>query len=295
MAETKEVKKEVQAEEVEEKVMEKKLDAKEQLKEMAEVVEAKEKKEEDKVSKEFDAKAKTEERGRGEWKRESREDRFAREAQEKLDNWVPRTQLGRDVRAGKVKNIEEVFDAGLKIMEPEIVDLLVRGLHTDTLFIGQAKGKFGGGKRRAFRQTQKKTKEGNVLTFGVMAVTGDGHGHVGIGYGRAAETLPAKEKAIRKAKLNIMKIPRGCASYDCSCEEEHSIPVAVEGKCSSVRVKLMPAPQGTGLVINDEMKKILRAAGIKDVYGKCSGKIKTTFNTAKACMKALVKLGEVQY
>jgi len=275
------------------KIMEKELNNEEQLKEMAEVVEAKEKVVDDKVSKEFDAKAKATE-GRGEWKRESREERFAREAQAKLDSWIPRTELGRAVRAGKVNNIDEVLAEGRKIMEPEIVDLLIPGLHTDTLFIGQAKGKFGGGKRRAFRQTQKKTKEGNVLTFGVMAVVGDGHGHIGIGYGRAAETLPAKEKAIRKAKLNVVKIPRGCASYDCSCDEEHSIPFTVKGKCSSVEVKLMPAPQGTGLVIGDEMKKILRAVGIKDIYSRCSGKVKTTFNTAKACMEALNKLGEVQ-
>ena len=287
-------KKEVQAEEVAEKVMEKELTGEEQLKEMTEVVEKKEEAADAKVSKEFDAKAKTEEKGRGEWKRESREERFAREAQDKLDNWVPRTELGKAVRAGKVNNIDEVLAEGRKIMEPEIVDLLIPGLHSDTLFIGQAKGKFGGGKRRAFRQTQKKTKEGNVLTFGVMAVTGDGHEHVGIGYGRAAETLPAKEKAIRKAKLNIIKINRGCASFDCSCEEEHSIPLAVTGKCSSVVVKLMPAPQGTGLVISDELKKILKAVGIKDVYSKCSGKLKTTFNAGKACMAALEKIGEVQ-
>lgn len=287
MAEAKEVK-------AEEKVMEKETENKEQLKEMSDVVEAKEKAADDKVSKEFDAKAKATEKGRGEWKRESREERFAREAQEKLDNWVPRTQLGRDVRNGKVANIDEVLNEGKKIMEPQIVDLLVKGLHVDTLFIGQAKGKFGGGKRRAFRQTQKKTKEGNVLTFGVMAVVGDGHGHVGLGYGRAAETLPAKEKAIRMAKLNIVKIQRGCASFDCSCDEEHSVPLTVTGKCSSVVVKLIPAPQGTGLVINDELKKILRAVGIKDIYSQCFGNLKTTFNAAKACMAALEKIGEIQ-
>ena len=294
MAVTSNDKREIQAEELAEKEMEKELVPEEQLKEMEAVVEAKEKVAEAKVSKEFDAKARSQERGRGEWKRESREDRFAREDKEKLDNWVPRTELGRAVRAGKVNNIDEVLTEGRKIMEPEIVDLLIPGLKTDTLFIGQAKGKFGGGKRRAFRQTQKKTKEGNVLTFGVMAVVGDGHGHVGIGYGRAAETLPAKEKAIRKAKLNVVKIQRGCASFDCSCDEEHSIPLTVEGKCGSVRVRLMPAPQGTGLVINDEMKKILRAVGIKDVYSKCSGKVNTTFNTAKALMMALEKIGEVR-
>ncbi|MDH3352949.1 MAG: 30S ribosomal protein S5 [Nanoarchaeota archaeon] len=266
----------------------------EQLKEMSEVVEAKEQAKEEKVSKEFDANAKVQE-GRSGFKRESFEEKIAREQKEKLDNWVPKTELGKAVRAGKVNDIDEVLNAGRKIMEPEIVDLLVPGLKTDTLFIGQAKGKFGGGKRRAFRQTQKKTKEGNVLTFGVMAVVGDGHGHVGVGYGRAAETLPAKEKAVRKAKLNIVRIGRGCASFDCSCEEEHSIPVAVTGKCSSTVVRLMPAPQGTGLVINDELKKILRAAGIKDVYSKCSGKIRTTFNAGKACMAALNQIGEVQY
>jgi len=118
-------------------VDEKKIDAKEQLKEMTEVVEAKEKKEEEKVTKKFVEQAKSEEKGG--WKRESREERFAREAQEKLDNWVPKTQLGKDVRAGKVKDIDEIFAAGRKIMEPEIVDLLIRGLHTDTLFIGQGK------------------------------------------------------------------------------------------------------------------------------------------------------------
>lgn len=294
MADSSDHKKEEQAEEMMEEVMEEEMDnSEENLKEMEKIVEDKDKKKDEKISKEFDEEAKAEE-GRVDRKRESREDRFAREEQEKLDNWVPKTMLGREVRAGKIKSIDEIFESGRKIMEPEIVDLLIPNLAKDTLFIGQAKGKFGGGKRRAFRQTQKKTKEGNILTFGVMAVVGDGKGHIGIGYGRAAETLPAKEKAIRKAKLNVIKIPRGCASYDCSCDEPHSIPVAVQGKCSSVKVKLMPAPQGTGLVIGDEMKKILRIAGITDVYGKTSGKVKTTFNAAKATMKALAKLGEVQ-
>ena len=128
----------------------------------------------------------------------------------------------------------------------------------------------------------------------VLAVVGDGNGHIGLGYGKAGETLPAKEKAIRKAKLNLTKIPRGCASYDCSCSEPHSLPIAIEGKCSSVRVKLIPAPQGTGLVVGNELKKILKAVGVKDIYSKTSGKVKTTFNTAKACMQALNKLNNLE-
>ena len=273
----------------------------EQLKEMEKIVEEKERKENEEVSKQADEAFKIEE-GRADSevaridpKEAARQERFAREEQKKLDNWVPKTELGKEVRAGKIKDIDDIFSAGRKIMESEIVDLLLPNLIKETLFIGQAKGKFGGGKRRAFRQTQKVSKEGSTMTFGVMAIVGDGQGHIGIGYGKAAETLPAKEKAFRKAKLNIIKIPRGCSSYDCSCNESHSIPVATEGKCSSVTVKLMPAPQGTGLVINKELKKIMKAAGIKDIYSRCFGKVRTTFNTGKACMDALNKLNRFEF
>jgi small subunit ribosomal protein S5 len=214
-------------------------------------------------------------------------------AQIALGKWVPKTELGKLVKSGKVKNIDEILNQGLKIMEPEIVDSLLV-LNTELLNTGQAKGKFGGGKRRTWRQTQKKTEDKNVITFSVMAVVGDGNGHVGVGLARAAETLPAKEKAIRQAKLNIVKVKRGCASYDCSCDEPHSIPFAVSGKCSSVELHFKPAPQGTGLVVGNEIKKIMRLAGIRDLYGKSFGQTSTTINVAKAAMHALNKLGELK-
>ncbi|MDD3993954.1 MAG: 30S ribosomal protein S5 [Candidatus Nanoarchaeia archaeon] len=265
-----------------------------QLEEMEKIVETKEKKQDDVISKLADERFKEEE-GRLNPEEKARQQRYNREEIEKIESWVPKTLLGKEVRTGKIKNINEIFDKGRKILEPEIVDILIPNLIKDVLFVGQAKGKFGGGKRRAFRQTQKVSKEGTSLTFGVMAVVGDGNGHVGIGYGRASETLPAKEKALRKAKLNLIKIPRGCASYDCSCNDPHSIPISIEGKCSSVKIKLIPAPQGTGLVVSNEIKKIMKAAGIKDIYSKSSGKVRTTFNTAKACMKALNKLNQLEF
>jgi small subunit ribosomal protein S5 len=210
-----------------------------------------------------------------------------------LDAWVPKTELGREVKAGKIKDIEEIFKSGRKIMEAEIVDKLLP-LKMDLLKIGQSKGKFGGGKRRPWKQTQKKTQEGNVPTFAVLAVVGDEEGHVGIGYGRAKETLPAKEKAIRNAKINIIKVIRGCGSFDCSCNELHSIPLKVSGKCSSVKINLMPAPQGTGLVAGDEMKRILKLAGIKDIYSKSRGFVRSTINSAKACIDALKQLEDIK-
>src|SRR3989338_11703620 len=74
-------------------------------------------------------------------------------------DWKPLTALGRKVKDGKITSIDAVFDSGLRVLEAQIVDVLLPGLEEDLLLIGQAKGKFGGGQRRIFRQTQKKTKE----------------------------------------------------------------------------------------------------------------------------------------
>lgn len=207
---------------------------------------------------------------------------------ETISAWEPKTKLGREVKDGKIKSIDEILDNNRKILEEQIVDSLLE-VKTDLILIGQAKGKFGGGKRRVWRQTQKKTKEGNIPVFSTMAVIGDENGHVGIALGKAKETLPARDKAIRKAKLNIMKIKRACSSFDCACSELHTVPFKVSGKVGSCKIVLIPAPQGTGLVVGGELKKILKLAGIKDVYSKTFGKKRTTFNLIKACFDALKK------
>lgn len=207
---------------------------------------------------------------------------------EKILSWVPKTKLGKEVKERKIKDIDEILSSKRKILEEQIVDSLLN-LKTDLISVGHSRGKFGGGKRRAWRQTQRKTKEGNIPTFSTMAVVGDENGHVGVGTGRAKETLPARDKAIRKAKLNMIKIDRTCSSFDCSCSELHSIPFKVTGKSGSVRVTLIPAPQGTGLVVANELKKVLKLAGIKDVYSKTFGKQRTSFNLVNACIDALRK------
>lgn len=207
-----------------------------------------------------------------------------------IEGWRPRTKLGRDVKENTVNKIDDILDNGEKIMEVEIVDALVPDLQTDLLLIGQAKGKFGGGQRRVFKQTQKKTKEGNKPKFGTYAVVGNQDGIIGVGYGKSKETVPAREKATRNAKLNIFKIRRGCGSWACGCKEPHSIPFEVRGKCGSCQMILKPAPKGTGLVVEKECQKILNMAGIKDVFSKTFGQTKTKTNLINACIKALKEL-----
>ena len=131
--------------------------------------------------------------------------------------------------------------------------------------------------------------EGNVISFSTMAVVGDKNGHVGIGFGKAKETLPARDKAMRNAKLNIMKVKRGFENPFEDKGEPHTIPFKIQGKCGGVRITLIPAPRGTGLVVAGECRKILKLAGIKDIYSKSMGKTRTTFNLAGACIDALSK------
>ena len=209
-------------------------------------------------------------------------------------DWDPKTDLGKKVQIREITNMEEVLDNGYAILEPEIVDLLIPDLESELLLIGQAKGKFGGGQRRVFRQTQKKTREGNKPKFTTMAVVGNKNGYVGIGFGKSKETVPAREKAIKNAKLNLIKIRRGSGTWAGHSEEPNSIPFSVEGKCGSVEIKLIPAPKGTGLVVEKECQKILQMAGIKDVWSKTQGQTKNKINLIRACEEALKQLMQIK-
>jgi small subunit ribosomal protein S5 len=208
--------------------------------------------------------------------------------------WQPKTALGLQVKNKEILTIDEILDSGRTILEPEIVSALLPSLETDLLLIGQAKGKFGGGQRRIFKNTQKKTREGNKPKFTAMAVVGDKNGHVGIGVGSAKETMPAREKAVRKAKLNLFKIRRGTGSWEDASDEPHSIPFAVKGKTGSVIVELMPAPKGKGLVVEKEIAKVLELAGIKNVWSKTFGQTKNKMNCIKALEKSLRQLSSMR-
>jgi small subunit ribosomal protein S5 len=212
------------------------------------------------------------------------------EEKAEITAWKPKTSLGKKVKNGEITKIDQILDEGEEILEAEIVDMLLPNLESELLLIGQSKGKFGGGQRRVFKQTQKKTAEGNRPRFATYAVVGNKNGYVGLGYGKCRETVPAREKALRGAKLNIMKIKRGCGDWQCDCGEPHTVPFVVKGKCGSVEIKLMPAPRGTGLCAHREIQKILRLAGFTDIWSKTQGHVNTTTNLIKATENALKKL-----
>ncbi len=204
--------------------------------------------------------------------------------------WVPKTQLGKDVLAGKIKSIDEILESGKRILEPEIVDHLLPGLKEEMILIGGRTGKGGGSQRIPIRITARMKKSGRRFRMSAFIVIGNEDGYVGIGKGVSVDARKAVEKARRRAKLNIIKVKRGCGSWECGCGEMHSIPFRTEGKSGSVRVILYPAPKGVGLVADDESKKILRLAGIKDVWVKTFGNTSMHINLITAIYNALKNL-----
>lgn len=72
------------------------------------------------------------------------------------------------------------------------------------------------------------------------------------------------------------------------------MPVEIEGKAGSVRIKLFPAPKGVGLCVNNEAKKVMRLAGIRDVWTKRYGESRSRSNYAVALFDAFKKMNRIR-
>jgi len=189
-----------------------------------------------------------------------------------IEEWVPRTRVGKLVKEGKITSLREIFEKNLPLKEPEIVDYFLPDLQHQVIDVSIV---------------QKMTDAGRITRFKVVVVVGNFDGYVGLGQGKARQLRMAIEKALIDAKLNIVPVRRGCGSWECRCSDPHSIPFTVRGKAGSVEVILKPAPRGTGLVAGEVAKVVLRFAGISDVWTQTRGETRTTLNFAKAVYEAL--------
>ncbi|MDO8624682.1 MAG: 30S ribosomal protein S5 [Candidatus Diapherotrites archaeon] len=210
-------------------------------------------------------------------RRKSEDDAFAasnreKENESRLKAWVPKTDLGKKVKNGDIDSLEHVFDQGHKILEPEIVDSLMSHQLNKTVEL---------------KKTARVVASGRQFSYRATVLIGNGNGFVGVGIGSDRERVPAMQKAGRNAKMNLVRVYRGCGSWECVCGLNHSLPFAMKGKMGSVRVKLSPAPRGLGLAVGEQIKDVLRFAGIADAWSQTTGRSKTTLNFVKAAVDAL--------
>ncbi len=209
-------------------------------------------------------------------------------------DWLPKTALGQRVLKGEFNAIEDVLRAGQLILEPEIVDYLVPDLKNEVIYIGGSPGKGGGIRRTATKRTVRMHKSGRRFKLSSLIVVGNEDGVVGIGKASSREHKTAIEKAMEQAKLNLIKVKKGCGSWECGCGGEHSIPFKTQASSGSVKVTLMPAPKGLGIVASGPVRKALSLAGISDIWVKTSGNTHARANLVYAVFEALRNLNKTK-
>jgi len=185
--------------------------------------------------------------------------------------WVPVTKLGRLVKDRKIKKIEEIFLHSLSVKEYQIIDFFFGEALKDEVV--------------KIMPVQKQTMAGQRTRFKATVAVGDSNGHLGIGTKCSKEVATAIRGAIILAKLSVIPVRRGY--WGSKIGKPHTIPGKVSGKSGSVNVRLVPAPRGSGLVGAPTSKKILKLAGISDVYTAAQGRTKSQGNFAMATFHAL--------
>jgi len=197
---------------------------------------------------------------------------------EGFEEWTPRTRVGRLVLEGKISSLEELFAEGLRIREPQIVDLLLPNLEEEVINVSLV---------------QKQTDAGERSRFKAIVAVGNRDGYLGLGAGKARQVRTAIEKAATEARLNVIIIRRGCGSWECRCGQPHSLPFETVGKRGGVKIKIIPGPRGLGLVASEDAKVILRLAGVKDCWTRSYGSTRTVPSFAYAVFDALKKTYEM--
>jgi len=186
--------------------------------------------------------------------------------------WIPKTSIGKRVVAGEINSMEEILSKGLRIQEAGIVKKLLPDLKTEVIDVGII---------------QKMTPNGQSTRFKALVAAGNENGWLGIGMGKSKQMRIAIEKANNAAYLSVSPVKLGCGSWECRCDQNHSVPFKVKGKGGSVTIEILPAPRGLGLVAGRKIKNLLKMAGIKDAWTTAKGSTPTMNSTSKAVLQCL--------
>ena len=188
--------------------------------------------------------------------------------------WIPKTSLGKKVAAGQITSMEEILENGYRIQEAGIIKKLLPDLKTEVIDVGII---------------QKMTANGQSTRFKALVAAGNENGWLGIGRGKSRQMRIAIEKATTASYLNVSPVKLGCGSWECRCDQKHSVPFKVRGRGGSVTIEILPAPRGLGLVAGGKIRNLLRLAGLKDAWTTAKGSTPTMNSTSKAVLQCLIQ------
>ncbi len=125
----------------------------------------------------------------------------------------------------------------------------------------------------------KVVKGGRQFGFTALTVVGDGEGRIGIGYGKAREVPLAIQKAMEKARREMVTVSLN----------DGTLHYAMTSRHGGAKVYMQPASEGTGVIAGGAMRAIFEVVGVRNVLAKCIGST-NPINVVRATLKGLQQI-----
>ena len=124
---------------------------------------------------------------------------------------------------------------------------------------------------------------GKRMSFRACVAIGDRRNKVGIGLGKGADVAMAVNKAVNKAKKNLVEVPT----------INETIPHEIYYKVGAAKILFKPARRGRGVIAGGVVRTILELAGVHNVSAKILG-TNNKINNAGCAIEALKKMKKIE-
>jgi len=125
----------------------------------------------------------------------------------------------------------------------------------------------------------KVVKGGRQFGFAALTVVGDQNGRIGFGRGKAREVPIAIQKAMEKAKRNMVEIDL----------KDKTLQYPITASHGAAKVFMQPASEGTGIIAGGAMRVVFEVVGVQDVLAKCIGS-NNPINVVRATLNGLMQM-----
>lgn len=125
----------------------------------------------------------------------------------------------------------------------------------------------------------KVVKGGRQFGFTALTVVGDGEGRVGVGYGKAREVPIAIQKAMEKARKQMVTVPL----------KDGTLHYPIVARFGAAKVFMAPASEGTGIIAGGPMRAVFEVLGVRNVTAKCIGS-RNAINVVSATIEGLASM-----